>query len=247
MAAADGVVQQLAAPRRQWPFRARHPPTSARIVLAVPTLHALLAFGVASAILVAIPGPSVLFVIGRSLSLGRRGGLLSVLGNELGCLPLVAAVAFGVGSVVADSIVLFTTVKLLGGAYLVYLGVQAVRHRKGGLDDAAHVEVARSSSWNMLRQGFVVGVTNPKTIVFFVAALPQFVNFQAGNVPLQMIILGLVFTVVAFALDSIWALLAGTARLWFARSPQRLATVRATGGSMMIGLGGSLLLTGEKP
>jgi threonine/homoserine/homoserine lactone efflux protein len=205
-----------------------------------------MAFAVASAILVAIPGPSVLFVIGRSLSVGRRGGLVSVLGNELGAIPLVVAVAFGVGSVVADSIVLFTTVKLLGGAYLVYLGVLAVRHRKDGLGEPAHADVVPASSWSLLRQGFVVGVSNPKTIVFFVAALPQFVNFEAGNVPLQMVILGLVFTVVAFTFDSIWALLAGTARLWFARSPQRLAAVRSTGGGMMIALGGSLILTGEK-
>ena len=213
----------------------------------MPTLHAVVAFAVASVILVAIPGPSVLFVVGRSLSLGRRGGLLTVLGNELGCIPLVAAVAFGVGSVVADSIVLFTTVKLLGGAYLVFLGIQAIRHRRDGFGDPDHVDVMRASSWSVLRQGFIVGVTNPKTIVFFVAALPQFVDFHAGNVPLQMIILGLVFTLVALICDSVWALLAGTARLWFARSPRRLTAVRATGGGMMIGLGGSLILTGDKP
>jgi threonine/homoserine/homoserine lactone efflux protein len=156
------------------------------------------------------------------------------------------AVAVGIGSVVADSIVLFTTVKLLGGAYLLYLGVQAVRHRRQGLGDPAHADLAPASSWSVLRQGFIVGVTNPKTIVFFVAALPQFVNFNAGNVPLQMMILGLVFTLVALVCDGIWALLAGTARMWFARSPQRLATVRATGGGMMIALGGSLILTGDK-
>ncbi len=212
----------------------------------MPTLNAVVAFAVASVILVVIPGPSVLFAIGRSLALGRRGGLLTVLGNALGCLPLVAAVAFGVGSVVADSILLFTTVKLLGGAYLVYLGVQAVRHRKAGLGDPAHAEVTPASSWTVLRQGFIVGVTNPKTIVFFVAVLPQFVSFHAGNVPLQMSILGLVFTLVALTCDSVWALLAGTARLWFARSPRRLVAVRATGGGMMIGLGGSLILAGDK-
>ena len=88
-------------------------------------------------------------------------------------------------------------------------------------------------------------MTNPKTIVFFVAALPQFVNFEAGSVPLQMMILGLVFILIAFVCDSIWALIAGTARLWFARSPPRLAAVRATGGGMLIGLGGGLILTGN--
>jgi len=212
----------------------------------VPTLEAVLAFAAASAILIAIPGPSVLFVIGRSLSLGRRGGLMSVLGNELGALPLVAAVAFGVGSVVAESIVLFTAVKVLGGAYLVYLGVQAIRHRSEGVDDAADGAGVAPSSWSVLRQGFIVGVTNPKTIVFFVAALPQFVDFRAGYVPVQMMVLGLAFTLVALTFDSVWALLAGTAREWFARSPRRLATVRGAGGGMMIGLGTSLVVTGNK-
>ena len=211
----------------------------------MPTLQTIAAFAAASMILIAIPGPSVLFVIGRSLSLGRRGGLMSVLGNELGGLPLIAAVAFGVGAVVADSIVLFTIVKLIGGAYLAYLGVQAIRHRREGVDDAPDV-AAEPSSWNVLRQGFLVGVTNPKTIVFFVAALPQFVDFHAGYVPLQMIVLGLVFTLVALVFDSLWALLAGSARQWFARSPRRLSAVRATGGGMMIGLGGTLVLTGNK-
>ena len=211
----------------------------------MPTLQTIAAFAAASMILIAIPGPSVLFVIGRSLSLGRRGGLMSVLGNELGGLPLIAAVAFGVGAVVADSIVLFTVVKLIGGAYLAYLGVQAIRHRREGVDDAPDV-AAEPSSWNVLRQGFLVGVTNPKTIVFFVAALPQFVDFHAGYVPLQMIVLGLVFTLVALVFDSLWALLAGSARQWFARSPRRLSAVRATGGGMMIGLGGTLVLTGNK-
>jgi threonine/homoserine/homoserine lactone efflux protein len=114
------------------------------------------------------------------------------------------------------------------------------------LGDPAQLDLPPASAWRVLQQGFIVGATNPKTIVFFVAALPQFVNFHAGNVPLQMIILGLVFTVVAFVCDSVWALIAGTARLWFARSPQRLTAVRATGGGTMIALGGSLILTCDK-
>lgn len=210
----------------------------------MPSADALAAFAVASLLLVAVPGPSVLFIVGRSLALGRRGGLLSVLGNELGALVLVAAVAFGVGSLVATSIALFTIVKLLGAAYLVYLGAQAIRHRR---DSAAAGTGGRlASSGVMLRQGFVVGVTNPKTIVFFVAALPQFVDFHAGHVPVQMLALGLVFTVVAVVCDGVWALLADTARGWFASSPRRLSAVRASGGGMMIGLGGALALTGHR-
>lgn len=211
----------------------------------MPTFEALVAFALASALLIVIPGPSVLFVIGRSLSYGRRGGLMSVLGNELGALPLVAAVAFGVGSIVAQSIMLFTIIKLLGAGYLVYLGVQAIRHRKEG---GVEAETGRRTLTPavMLRQGFIVGVTNPKTIVFFVAVLPQFVDFRAGAIPLQMMVLGLVFVVIAFISDAVWAILAGTARSWFARSPRRLSAVRATGGGLMIGLGGGLALTGNK-
>jgi len=212
----------------------------------VPSVEALITFALASLILIAIPGPSVLFVIGRSLSLGRRGGLWSVVGNELGGLIPITAVAFGVGSIVAQSVALFTIVKILGASYLAYLGVQAIRHRKDGLGESAAVTPRGVSSPTVLRQGFIVGATNPKTIVFFVAALPQFVDFHAGAVPVQMLVLGVVFTVIAFLCDATWALIAGSARTWFARSPRRLAAVRASGGGMMIGLGGTLLLAESK-
>jgi threonine/homoserine/homoserine lactone efflux protein len=212
----------------------------------MPPMDLLLAFALASVVLIAVPGPSVLFVVGRSLALGRRGGLLSVLGNELGSLVPITAVALGVGSVVAQSIALFTVVKLLGAGYLAYLGIQAIRHRREGTDVGTDPRARVASSWTTLRQGFVVGATNPKTIVFFVAALPQFVDFHAGAVPLQMLVLGLVFTLIALVCDGAWAVLAGTARAWFARSPRRLSTIRATGGGMMIGLAGTLALTPAK-
>ena len=205
----------------------------------------LWAFVLASVVLIAIPGPSVLFVIGRSLALGRLGGLLSVLGNAIGMIPLVAAVALGVGALVAQSVVLFTIIKFAGALYLVYLGIQAIRHRA---DAAAAVngEVAPRSHWRQLGEGFVVGVTNPKTIAFFVAVLPQFVDFTAGSIPLQLFELGVVFIVLALVCDSVWALAASAARNWFARSPKRAAHLAATGGVMMIGLGGVLALTGNK-
>jgi len=212
----------------------------------VPSLEALIAFALTSVVLIAIPGPSVLFVIGRSLAWGRSAGLWTVLGNELGSLVPIGAVAFGVGAIVAQSVALFTVIKVLGALYLAYLGIQAIRHRRDGIGDASEASPRRVSPLVMLRQGFIVGATNPKTIVFFVAALPQFVDFHAGAVPVQMMILGLVFTVIAFACDATWALLAGSARAWFAKSPRRLAAVRGTGGGMMIGLGGVLLLADNK-
>jgi threonine/homoserine/homoserine lactone efflux protein len=206
-------------------------------------LSNLLAFVLASMVLIAIPGPSVLFVIGRSLALGRKGGLLSVLGNALGMVPQVIAVAMGVGIVLAQSIVLFTIIKFAGAAYLVYLGIQAIRHR-GGRTTAG--PVPPSSTWRMLWEGFLVGGTNPKSMVFFIAVLPQFVDYAAGNIPLQLALLGAIFLVIALVSDSIWALAAGTARHWFARSPKRVSTLSAAGGVMMIGLGGTLAVTGSK-
>ena len=207
----------------------------------MPDMQALLAFAVMSFVLIVVPGPSVLFVIGRSLALGRRGGLLSVLGNELGGLPLVLLVSVGLGAVVAQSAMVFLVVKLLGAGYLAYLGVQAIRHRR--VDTGAAPASGRGgSSWRVLREGFIVGVTNPKTIVFFVAVLPQFVGPENGSVAVQMAILGLVFTSIAFACDACWALVASSARQWFATSPRRLSAARATGGGMLVGMGATLAL-----
>lgn len=209
----------------------------------------LLAFAGAALIIIVIPGPSVLFTIGRALSLGRLGGVLSVVGNTLGHVPLVAAVALGVGVVIAQSVIAFTVIKLVGAAYLVYLvylGVQAIRHRhraRGVVDVTA---ATPKSALRQIAEGFVVGITNPKTIAFFVAVLPQFVAPAAGNLPLQLFVLGMVFLVLGFLSDSVWALAAGTARDWFARSPRRISTMGATGGVLMIGLGGALAVTGSK-
>ncbi|MEV7396978.1 LysE family translocator [Aeromicrobium sp. NPDC092404] len=202
-----------------------------------------LTFAVASLLLIVIPGPSVLFVVGRSLSLGRRGGLLSVAGNELGYVVPIVAVALGIGALVSQSVVAFTAVKVAGGVYLTFLGLQAVRHRRAPVDGP---DAAASSGGQLLWQGFVVGATNPKTIVFFVAVLPQFVDHDRGGIPGQILALGLIFAVIAFACDSVWAVAAGAARAWFARSPRRMSQMNATGGAMMIGLGGGLLLAGNK-
>ncbi|RKR19834.1 LysE family translocator [Arthrobacter oryzae] len=204
----------------------------------------LLAFALAALVLIAVPGPSVLFVIGRALALGRKGGLLSVLGNAAGEVVQIAAVALGVGVVLAQSLLLFSVVKFAGAAYLVYLGIQAIRHR--GSSPTAADPARPTSTARVLREGFIVGATNPKSIVFFVAVLPQFVDYSAGAIPVQLGTLGAAFLMIALASDSTWALAAGTARHWFARSPRRIAALSTTGGVMMIGLGGTLALTGTR-
>ena len=204
----------------------------------------LLAFALVAIPIILLPGPSVLFVIGRSLSLGRVGGLLSVVGNALGGLVAVVAVSLGVGFVIAQSLVLFTVVKAAGAAYLVYLGIQAIRHRRARADAATEPAPA-ARPWRLLLQGFLVGVSNPKTIVFFIAVLPQFVDYDGGSIPAQLLVLGALFVTIALLTDSVWALAAGFARDWFATSPRRISTLGATGGVMMIGLGTASLFVGH--
>ncbi|MGW5732314.1 MULTISPECIES: LysE family translocator [Streptomyces] len=203
------------------------------------------AFAAMSFLLIVVPGPSVLFVIGRALAQGRRAALTSVVGNTLGAYVLVVAVALGVGSVVERSVAVFTALKLLGAAYLVYLGVKAVRQR-GSLHAAFSGEGPARSGLRTLWEGFAVGVANPKTIVFFAAVLPQFVDRDQGHVALQMLVLGLVFNAIALASDSAWGLVAATARGWFADSPRRLSMIGGVGGLTMIGLGVSVAATGRK-
>ncbi|MER5953093.1 LysE family translocator [Streptomyces sp. NPDC001893] len=204
----------------------------------------LLAFAAMSFLLIVIPGPSVLFVIGRALSQGRRAALTTVVGNTLGAYVLVVAVALGVGAVVERSVLVFTTLKLVGAAYLVYLGVKAVRQRRS-LHAAFSGDRVAHGSLRTLWEGFAVGVANPKTIVFFAAVLPQFVDRGQGHVSLQMLLLGLVFNVIAVVSDSVWGLVAATTRSWFARSPRRLGMVGGVGGLTMIGLGVTVAATGR--
>ena len=147
----------------------------------VPTTH-LLAFTITALVLIAIPGPSVLFTVSRAIVLGRVAGVATVAGNTVGAFTQVVAVAFGIGPLVERSVALFTVLKLAGACYLMYLGVQAIRHRRS-LAEALGAEVERKTAARIVVDGFTVGVTNPKVIVFFAAMLPQFVDRQAGDVP----------------------------------------------------------------
>ncbi|MEV0011997.1 LysE family translocator [Streptomyces sp. NPDC051840] len=204
----------------------------------------LLAFAAMSFLLIVIPGPSVLFVIGRALAWGRRAALTTVVGNTLGACALVVAVAFGVGAVVERSVLVFTVLKLVGAGYVVFLGVRAWRER-GSLRAVVTGTEAAQGGLRTFWEGFAVGVTNPKTIVFFAAVLPQFVDRGQGHVAAQMLLLGLVFNVIAVASDMAWGLVAAGARDWFARSPQRLSLVGGIGGLTMIGLGVTVATTGR--
>jgi threonine/homoserine/homoserine lactone efflux protein len=209
----------------------------------LPTTH-LLAFTLASFALIVVPGPSVLFTVGRALALGRGAGVVNVAGNTLGVYVQVMAVAFGIGALVERSVVVFMVIKFAGAAYLIYLGVQAIRHRRR-LAEALEARMQKKSLARLLTEGFLVGIGNPKAIVFFAAVLPQFVDRQAGHIPGQLLLLGAVFAGVALVSDSAWALVAGSARAWLGRSPRRLELIGGTGGLMMIGIGATLAVTGR--
>ncbi len=211
----------------------------------MPPRSHLLAFSLTALVLIAIPGPSVLFTVSRAIALGRVAGVATVAGNTVGAFTQVVAVAFGIGPLVERSVALFTVVKVAGACYLVYLGVQAVRHRHS-LAAALGAQVERKTAARIVLDGFLVGVSNPKVIVFFAAMLPQFVDRQAGHVPVQIILLGAIFAGVALISDSTWAVAAGTVRAWLAGSPRRLALLGGTGGLTMIGIGMGLALTGRK-
>ncbi|BCK67503.1 lysine transporter LysE [Streptomyces libani subsp. rufus] len=208
--------------------------------------ESIFAFAAMSLLVIVIPGPSVLFVIGRALAHGRRTALATVLGNLIGSYVLVIAVAWGLGALVESSAAVFMGVKMAGAAYLVYLGVQAFRHRKQMR--AAAMEAPAGEQRGDLRtvlDGLFVGITNPKGIVFFAAVLPQFVNHSAGHVPLQMMVLGLVPVAIGLVTDTLWGLGASAARSWFARSDRRLSMIGGAGGFAMIGLGVTVAATGR--
>lgn len=210
----------------------------------MPSASTLLAFAVASVVIIAIPGPSVLFTIGRALSAGRRVALLTVVGNALGILTQICGLAVGLGPLIAASATAYTVLKVVGAAYLVWLGVQAIRHRRA-LAEAFEAGVPLTApSLHAVRAGYVVGVTNPKTVVFFAALLPQFV-VQTAPVLTQLVALGAVFAVLAVLMDGTVAVAASRAREWFASSPKRMERVGGAGGLMMVGLGTGLVLTGR--
>jgi threonine/homoserine/homoserine lactone efflux protein len=209
-----------------------------------PTGH-LLAFALISFLLIVVPGPNVLFVVSRSLQLGRVAGVATAAGGQLGVYGQVVLVAFGLGTLVEHSVTVFSVIKLAGAAYLIYLGVQAVRHRRS-LSEALSVTAERKGPLRIVADGFLVGVTNPKVIIFFAAVLPQFVDRPAGHVPLQMLLLGAIFIGIAVISDGTWAVVAGTARAWLGRSPRRLELIGGAGGLAMIGIGASLAITGRK-
>jgi threonine/homoserine/homoserine lactone efflux protein len=210
----------------------------------MPEAHTLLTFAAASLVFAVIPGPAVLYIVTRSVDQGRMAGLASVAGVASGSLVHVVAAAVGLSAVLASSAAAFSVVKYLGAAYLIWLGVKRIRERN--LPPPTEGDGRKPLS-RVYAQGAVVGVLNPKTALFFLAFLPQFVDPALGSVTSQLLVLGVLLVVVAMASDSCYALLTGTAGAWFRRRGPAFGRRTAwVSGSIYIGLGVSAAIAGAR-
>jgi threonine/homoserine/homoserine lactone efflux protein len=200
----------------------------------IPDAAGLAVFVVAALALLIVPGPAVLYVVARSIHQGRRAGLASVLGIHVGTLVHIAAATAGLSALLVSSSAAFTAVKIAGAIYLVALGLWTLFSRR------PEAEVALGGERNLRRafaQGIVVNVLNPKTALFFLAFLPQFVDPDAAHPAVQIAVLGLLFALLGLVTDSLWAIAAGTAGGLLRRSRRFLRTQRYVAGTVYVGLG----------
>jgi threonine/homoserine/homoserine lactone efflux protein len=198
----------------------------------VPSAANIAGFLVLALVIILVPGPSVIFAIGRALILGTKKALVSVFANAIGVGAQILVVALGLGVLIQGMPEVFFAVKIIGSVFIAYLGVKAILDRK-----KFDLEGASDSTRSVAVQSIVVGLTNAKTFVFFLAALPNFVSTKDGDLVLQMLFLGIVFLAVGVASDSIYAIAAGKARSWLAGSRERLSSFRAAGGFALTVLG----------
>ena len=200
----------------------------------MPSAGTLALFSLAALALIVVPGPAVLYIVAQSIDGGRVAGLLSALGVAVGGLVHVTAAAIGLSALLLSSATAFTVVKLAGAGYLIGLGLYTLLVRKEDSGDVVRRERRLRRSFV---QGVVVNVLNPKTALFFIAFLPQFVDRDAGSVAAQLLVLGLVFVALAVVSDSLWALAAGSAASRLRSSKRFLAVRRYVSGSVFVGLG----------
>jgi len=200
----------------------------------VPSLSAVELFAVAAFALIIIPGPAVLYIVSQSVGQGRAGGLAAVLGVEIGAFVHVAGAALGVSAILASSATAFSVLKLAGGAYLIVLGIRRLLER----DSESQLATGRTRPLPAIfRQGVIVNALNPKTALFFLAFLPQFVDPDKGHVGLQAAILGVVWVLIATVCDAVWAIGSGSLVGLLRTSARARRIERRASGGILIGLG----------
>jgi threonine/homoserine/homoserine lactone efflux protein len=209
----------------------------------VPELHAVVLFALAALALLVIPGPSVLYIVTRSIEQGRTAGLVSVLGVHTGTLFHVAAAAFGISAILVRSAVLYTGVKWAGAAYLIFLGIRRIATRAVTADD---VVVEGKPLKKLYLDGVVVNTLNPKTALFFFAFLPQFVD-RDHNVTVQVLFFGALFVLLGFCSDGTYALVASHLGSWLKSSRVFRGVERYVAGTIFVTLGVTAAVAGGKP
>jgi threonine/homoserine/homoserine lactone efflux protein len=209
----------------------------------MPDLSHYLLFVAAALVLLVIPGPAVLYIVARSIDQGRRAGLMSVFGVAVGSVVHVTAAALGLSALLLSSTIAFQSVKYLGAAYLIFLGVQKFVQRE---HSTQAVEQETPGAFRIFYQGVFANTLNPKTALFFFAFLPQFVNVSRGNVALQILFLGLTFTLLGLCSDGSWALLASAVGYKLKQSSLLLRGQRYVTGGVYLGLGVATAFSGSR-
>jgi threonine/homoserine/homoserine lactone efflux protein len=212
----------------------------------MPETSTLALFAVAAVTLLVIPGPAVLYIVTRSVDQGRAAGLASVCGVHVGTLLHVAAAALGLSALLVSSATAYDTVRWLGAAYLVWLGVRRLLARDEDVPEAAGPGARRPGLGRVFAQGVVVNVLNPKTALFFFAFLPQFVDTARGSVPFQVVVLGVAFVVLGLLSDGAYAVAASTGAGWLRRRPGVARASRLVSGGVLISLGVTTALAGSR-
>jgi threonine/homoserine/homoserine lactone efflux protein len=212
----------------------------------MPETSTLALFAVAAVTLLVIPGPAVLYIVTRSVDQGRAAGLASVCGVHVGTLVHVAAAALGLSALLVSSATAYDTVRWLGAAYLVWLGVRRLLARDEDLPAAPGPDARRLGLGRIFAQGVVVNVLNPKTALFFLAFLPQFVDTSRGSVPFQVVVLGVAFVLLGLLSDGAYALAASTGAGWLRRRPGVARASRLVSGGVLISLGVTTALAGSR-
>jgi threonine/homoserine/homoserine lactone efflux protein len=201
----------------------------------------LLSFCMTAAVIVVMPGPSVMFIVSRALAVGRPAAIAAAAGNSLGQTFQGLLAAFGIGSIIAESDLLYDVIKFGGAIYLMSVGAKTLRNRQFASAESAVAE--NHGRRTELRHGFMVGATNPKTIVFFAAALPQFVDRDRGFVVGQMLMLLAAYGTISWFSDTSWGVAGGSIRRWSAGSPRRIERLIGIGGCCIIAVGGWMALS----
>jgi len=206
----------------------------------MPKPSALALFVAAALAVIVVPGPSVLYVVSQSVGGGRKAGLVSTIGIAAGAIVHVAAATIGLSSLLASSAQAFAAVRYAGAAYLIYLGVRTLAERDGG-----EASEPRTGRRGLVMRGALVEALNPKTALFFLAFLPQFVDPGAGSAALQLFLLGALFVLIGLASDGVYALLAGAAADRLRAAPGLDRARRFISGGVLVSLGAAAAFAGH--